>query len=466
MGKAVPRYGLLFGDLVLMVAAFLGAYGLRGALGGIFPMEARTSFGEYWAAILLALGTWILLFWAFQLDMLYVGRSDLPLTVSRLLTSLVALIAALLAGAYLGKQFSYSRLTLVFLMPLLALLLFLNRLAFQFLLKRLRKYGVGVRRVVIVGQSDMARELGRRIQEHQELNYELVGYVWPALNPNPARDETTHLATGGSEEMARALASRSIDELIFATPIRRDTGVLDFVAHCQKQGLRVRLIPEYYDLHAHRITGFSIDGIPILELRESSLDPLAQLSKAAMDYAIALVLLMLSLPLMLAMAVVLRLRGAKRIIRGEQRVGLHGRQFRMFRFDVCLAEARPPGGPADPGTESARNRSAGFCRFLHRYSLSELPQLWNVLKGEMSIVGPRPETPERVRHYSEWHMRRLQVKPGITGLAQVRGLRASDSSDQKTRQDLEYVATFSPMLDLTLMVATPGALLLRPKEER
>jgi lipopolysaccharide/colanic/teichoic acid biosynthesis glycosyltransferase len=411
-------------------------------------------FADYWPAIMLALGAWILLFHAFQLDSCDVLGWDLPLAISRILTGLLALTVVLLAGSYMAKAY-YSRLVLAFFPPLLGLLLLANRLAYQFLLQQLREYGVGVRKVAIVGQSDLARELGRRIVAHKELNYELAGYIYPTLNRNHFHEPATHLETGGSEEMARALANRNVDELIFTTPLRRDTGVLEFVAHCQKQGLQVKLIPEYYDLHTQQIESRSIDGIPIFELREISLDPSAHFLKATIDYSIAFVLFILFLPLMAAIGALLGVLGTGPIVRRERRVGFHGHPFLMYRFDLSAADTRP--------STPAQSRKARFCRFLHRYSLSELPQLWNVLKGDMSIVGPRPETPDRVRHYSEWHMRRLQVKPGITGLAQVRGLRGFDSSDLKTKQDLEYVATFSPILDLTLIVATLGTLVRRRK---
>lgn len=454
MAKSSLKYALLLGDVAGIVLAFGISYWLRRSLAVLIPPEGPLSFTFYWAAVLMAVGVWILLFRGFQLDRSAILGWEYPLAISRLLTAVVALVAALLIGSYLGRTY-YSRLVLAFLPPLLVVLLAGNRLAYHAMLRWLRKYGVGVRRVVIVGQSDLAQELGRRIRQRQDLNYELLGFLYPATHRNPASEQGTHLATGSSEEMARALASRKVDDLIFTTPLRRDTGVLEFVAHCQKQGIQVKLIPEYYDLHTQQIESFSIDGIPIFELRDTTLDPLAQVLKAGMDYSIAIVLFLLFFPLMLAISVLLGALGAARIIKRDQRVGLDGRPFLMYRFDVSPAETPQPA--------EARSLKARLYRFLLRYSLSELPQLWNVLKGDMSLVGPRPETPDRARHYSAWHMRRLQVKPGITGLAQVRGLRGFDSSDLKTKQDLEYVATFSPILDLTLMVATLGTLLRRRK---
>ncbi|MGH9432950.1 MAG: sugar transferase, partial [Terriglobia bacterium] len=140
-------------------------------------------------------------------------------------------------------------------------------------------------------------------------------------------------------------------------------------------------------------------------------------------------------------------------IKREVRIGLGGKPFSLYRFDLSVVE------DAVPGTgESLYFR---FARLVLRYSGSELPQLWNVLKGDMSLVGPRPESPERVRHYSVWHQRRLQLKPGITGLAQVKGLRGPDSSDLKTKYDLEYAANYSPIIDLALVLATTNTLIAR-----
>lgn len=452
MGKNFSRYALLLGDLVAIVVAFRIAYGMRYALQNLIATKGEETFASYWPAMAMALGAWILLFRAFELDRPYLLGWDSPLAVSRLLMSLGVLMGALLAGSYLAQTF-YSRLLLIFL-PLLLIVLFAGtRLLYRHLLKWSRKYGWGVRRVVIVGQSDMARELGDRIRQHQELNYELLGFLYPAVNRNQVA--TRDLEQTSSEEMARELASRKVDELIFTTPIRRQTTILEFIANCQKLGIQVKLIPEYYDLHTKQIESFSIDGIPIFELREASLDPFSGAAKLLLDYSAASILLLLFSPVIIPISLSLAVLFKGHFLWRDTRIGMGGQPFVMFRFNVSAAD--------DPLLPNSRNWKVRFCRFLHRYSLSELPQLWNVLRGDMGIVGPRPEPPERVRRYSAWHKRRLQVKPGITGLAQVRGVRGLDSSDLKTKYDLEYVATFSLLMDLTLMVATVNTLLRRRK---
>ena len=452
MGKNFPRYALLLADLVAIVVAFRIAYGMRYALAYLIATKGEETFASYWPAMAMGLGAWILLFRAFELDRPYLFGWDFPLGGSRLLMSLGVLMGALLAGSYLAQTF-YSRLLLTFLPPLLIVLFAATRLLYQHLLKWSRKYGWGVRRVVIVGQSDIAKELGSRIQQHRELNYELVGFLYPAVNRRQAGTHTSDQTS--SEEMARELLNKRVDELVFTTPIRRETTVLEFIAHCQKLGMRVKLIPEYYDLHTKQIASFSIDGIPIFELREASLDPFSKTVKVLMDYSVAAFLLLLFSPAIILIGLLLAVLFKGRFLFREARIGMEGQRFIMYRFNVAAAD--------DPLLPGSLNWGIRFCRFLHRYSLSELPQLWNVLKGDMSIVGPRPETRERLRHYSPWHMRRLRVKPGITGLAQVKGLRGFDSSDLKTKYDLEYVATFSPVMDLTLMVATINTLLRRRK---
>lgn len=450
MGKNLPRYLLLLGDLIAIFVAFRVAHGVRYGLAAYIATEGGES--TYWPAVMLATGVWILLFRGFELDKIDSVGWDFPLAFSRLVTAVTILMLSILAGSYLARTF-YSRLALVFLFFLLVFLLLMTRLCYQSLVNWRRKYGSGLQRVVIVGQSDLAREMADRIRQHPELNYELAGFLYPYSDRN--RSEGVKEVIGGSEQVAQEMARKGVDELLFTVPIRRDTSVLEFIVNCQKLGIQVKLIPEYYELHTSQIENFSIDGIPILGLKEITVNPVANLLKFLMDYTVAPTLLLVASPIIVLISGVLATVGKGRILRREIRVGLNGRQFIMYRFDVGSA-----------GTFKSMNRITWrmrFCQFLQRYSISELPQLWNVLKGNMSLVGPRPETPERVRNYSAWHARRLQLRPGMTGLAQVKGLRASDSSDLKTKYDLEYLVTLSPLLDLTLILATINTLFRRRK---
>ena len=452
MDRRDLKYLLLGFDLLAIVISFRLAYFIRHELG-LFPRQVDTPpFSDYYFAVLLAIGLWILLFHVLDGRALPSENREFPLVVSHLATASLLLIVLLLAGSYLAKTY-YSRLLLVFLSGLLVFLLFLTRLLHLSLMRALKKYGIGLRRVVIVGQSELARELASRIRNRRELNYEFAGFLFPTTSRSEVR--FPRATSGPSEDIATELALRKVHELLFAIPVRRDTETLEFIAACQKRGITVKLVPEYYQLHTNQIQSFSIDGIPVLELKEISLEPPYQLLKLVLDYSISVPLAIILLPFMVAIGVALFAVRRGKLFTRDARIGLHGRPFVLYQFNVETAQTLVPG--------EEKTWGARFCNFLLRYSLSELPQLWNVLKGDMSLVGPRPERWERVRYYSAWHKRRLQLKPGITGLAQVNGLRGSDSSDKKTKYDLEYAANFSPFLDIALMLATVATLLRRRK---
>ena len=452
--KNFPKYALLLGDLLAIIIAFRAAYFLRYEAHLFPPSPEQPLFRAYGFPILLCLAAWILIFFLNGAND-FAASNESALGFAHLITASALLIAILLGGMYLAKAF-YSRLVLFVLSFMVVLLLLLTRVLYRFLLRRLRKYGLGMRRLVIVGQSPLATELAERLTRRLDLPYQLVGFLAPATGRAPSnegcRGKNEGLTVSSSEAMARELDARNVQELIFAIPIRRDTETLEFIAHCQKLGITIKSVPEYYELHTSHIESINIDGIPILELKEASLRLPDQVLKRAMDLLLLTLSLPFTLPLTAGISVLIYLTGA-RVTRREARVGLGGEIFNLYRFDVTSAEGADP-VPDEPW-------GLRYRRFLLKYSLSELPQLWNVLRGEMSMVGPRPETPERVRHYSAWHRRRLQLKPGITGLAQVKGLRGIDSSDSKTKYDLEYAANYTPLVDLALILATVSTLFAR-----
>ncbi|MGH9405968.1 MAG: sugar transferase [Terriglobia bacterium] len=455
MKANLPKYLLLAADLAAILIAFRVAYFLRYE-SAIVPLYNLPVF-PFWAygyAILLALGTWIFIFLVYGVDN-FPGAAESPLAASKLITASFFLTASLLAGMYLAKAY-YSRLLFLFLAVLVVIFLVFTRLLYQAALSLMRRHGLGLRRVVIVGHSELAAEIAERLGRRLDLHYEIVGFLAPAVarsqaggDSNPVEHEAIMT---GSEAMARELAAKNVHELLFAIPIRRDTETLEFIAHCQQQGITIKSVPEYYDLHTSHIERLSIDGIPILEMKQTSLHSSHELLKRITDVGLVVLTAPVTVPALVLISAALRVT-RRRGIRGETRIGLGGRPFKLYRFDVHPAEA------PDPRTDEPRQR--GFAGFLLRYSFSELPQIWNVLKGDMSVVGPQPESPERARHYSAWHRRRLQLKPGITGLAQVQGLRDLDSSDLKTKYDLEYAANYTPLVDLALVVSTVSTLLSR-----
>ena len=208
-------------------------------------------------------------------------------------------------------------------------------------------------------------------------------------------------------------------------------------------GIGLSFIPQTYELYVFRPELLDIGGLPFVRLKPVAFSFAARVGKRCMDIVLSMVLIALQLPIMALLALYARLTTG-RVVCAVPRVGLEGKPFSMLRFNV----------PSDsPGA-----KFAVLCR---RWSLTELPQLFNVLRGEMSLVGPRPESPDRVKQYSDWQRLRLRVLPGITGLAQVHGIRTSNSSESKTKFDLQYIQSWSPLLDISLAIQTMSTILSR-----
>jgi putative colanic acid biosynthesis UDP-glucose lipid carrier transferase len=203
-------------------------------------------------------------------------------------------------------------------------------------------------------------------------------------------------------------------------------------------------VPHWYQLYVSDANMVEIDGVPLISLEERNVWAGALALKGILDTVGASILLVLTFPLLLAAALKVRSKNRNAFCK-DIRCGRGGSLFPMYRLNISRDY----------------RELAGFERFLAKFSLTELPQFWNVLAGQMSIVGPRPESPERVKHYSDWQRQRLSVEPGLTGLAQVQGLRERHSSEEKARFDLQYIFHWSLFLDLSLIVQTVWTLALR-----
>jgi lipopolysaccharide/colanic/teichoic acid biosynthesis glycosyltransferase len=290
---------------------------------------------------------------------------------------------------------------------------------------------------VVVGNGPLAQEMAATIDRHPELLCQIVGFLWPAedicdlVGPEGGADRVS-LQTIGIVDL---LQSHRVDEIILAIPEPGHAEVLDLAAMCRTAGLAVSLVPQPYELYLSKPQLTDLDGLPLLQWEGGvKADPHW---KRVLDLVLAVCLLPLAIAAIAPAALVLKFRKGK-AFRNELRSGKRGKTFGMYRLN---SDRNATDLPADEF-------------FMQRSSLTELPQLFNVLRGEMSLVGPRPEGPERTRHYSDWNQQRLSVKPGMTGLAQVHGLRDQNSSEEKTRYDLQYILHRSPFQDISLLLQT------------
>lgn len=431
---------LLVLDLIIVYACFLVAYSLRYEAGW-FADKGQPPLNEYNWAVLLALALWGPLSAIFHLD---APRWD---SHSRLLNQALkaatCLLVLLLAVSYLQK-FYYSRLMLLFFGPLLLVGIMMTRIAISAVIRDLNRRGIGVVRTVIVGSPATARMIAERWEMHQYFNNRIVSY----LIPEEIYREEAHAPNGnalGTQEIPEALQKNNIGAVIFTIPLRSNSELLNLIARCQQRGIEVHLLPEFWEIYPF-VDVVEMAGLPFLAVRES---PSREFLKRPMDVVVSVLLLAALSPALLLFGLFLLFLNRGKVLRSEVHVGQFGRPFGMFQFQ------RPGLQPGDP----AWKKRLGV--FLDKYSFLALAELLNVVKGEMSLVGPRPETPARARLYSDWNRKRLAVKPGVTGYAQVHGLRRSSSSDAKTKYDLEYLTHASLVTDLVLLIQTAGAVLRR-----
>lgn len=430
---------VLFADLCWIPCALWLSYQLR------YGFSLSTPFFSDPGLSLMACfmaGTWLLLFDLLSADG-FQGGWQLAATISRVSTAVFLLMAGVGTWGY-AQQLYFSRLMLLYLSIVLWMGFLGVRVAANAVLLRLHQAGK-TRRVVLIGDGHVGAELIARIERHPELLFEIVGYL------NPMKDVTSTTASGtspgppglGSLDALQLLKKLRVDEVIVAAQQLPAAELGRFLPRCRSEGIRVSFLPPSYELYLTRARLMDIDGLPLISLEQPPYSVLPRLVKRAMDLVLGLLLLVPALPIMAVGAFALWLKEG-RLFRREVRCGLNGKPFHLFRMDVALA----PDAPA-------------VSRFLRLTNISELPQLLNVLRGQMSLVGPRPEPPSRVTYYSEWQKQRLKTMPGMTGLAQVNGLRDLHSSEDKARYDLQYILRWTPVFDVILLVQTVWMILLR-----
>lgn len=408
-----------------------------------WKVQPHSTVQAFMLSLLGAALLWLVLRTSLDLDG-YRGGWRFPAIVSHLVLTVGIVMVTLLSAGYLLRIY-VSRLALSYFGLLTLAGLILIRAVARIVVST--RYRAGdVRRVVIVGSGPVAREAAARFEYHPEMFSKVVGFLAPedtSLELLPSGLPTTAIGVG-THGVLDLLHRQRVDELIFAVSRHSSARVADLMDQCVKRGISVSVIPQPYELYLSAPELMDLDGIPILRLHHSIWETREPAWKRVMDLVLAVPLLILSLPAMLGAAMLLKIRkGAGFCV--EERYGLHGKTFSLFRLNSPRRALDLP-----------RHE-----RIMQHLSVTELPQLVNVLRGDMSLIGPRPEGIESVRHYTDWHRQRLNVKPGMTGLAQVQGLREQTPLEDKTRYDLLYILHRSLFQDVSLLLQTIWTLIRR-----
>lgn len=437
------RYGILIADCLWSTGALGLAIGLR-YVHTSDGISLTRHFQAYGLAVLVALAAWVLLYFEMGLDG-FQGGWRFSAILSKLIVADALLMVVVLASAFVTQHY-YSRLVLIYFSFLLMIGVLGVRLLTR-LLVTFRQRRMTDDRCVILGNGPVARELADKIASHPELPFQVVGFLFhdePEIANGFGGFLGTPFTSVKTLQLLDLLAERQVKNLIIAISRFDSPEVPKLIAECERARIQVYVVPGFYDLYMSKPELVEIDGLPLLSLRRQ--DPLdaGSVLKRSTDILLSVGILCLVSPLLLLSAIVVCMKKGK-AFRAEPRCGKDGIPFAMYRLNVDRHAAN----------------LQGYERLFVRWSLTELPQMWNVLRGDMSLVGPRPESAERLRHYSDWQRQRLRVRGGVTGLAQVHGLREYHSSEDKARFDLQYILNWSPFLDLSLILQTVWTLLIR-----
>jgi exopolysaccharide biosynthesis polyprenyl glycosylphosphotransferase len=405
-------------DSLLVSIGWLGAWGVRRALGAALDAPINP-FEWYVAALPVVVGPWIATCWWFGI---YHGP--------RMKTA-VDELAKLLRGAALG-------------------LLVLSAIAFFF-----KEFRFGRTVVLASAGINLALQLLQKLQDHPEIGYRVVGYL-DDVEEVPEKEVAGRPVLGRLEDLREVAVANDVREIFVAMPSLGHTRMLSLVLAGEDLGITFRVVTNLFEVLTAGTQIDLVDDLPLVRLGRESVHGLYDPAKRVFDVVTAAAALLAVAPLMLWVTLRLRGSGVSPLF-VQERVGKEGRRFRMLKFRTLREDAEPyavaPHERDDP-------RVTPYGRWLRRTSIDELPQLWNVLRGEMSMVGPRPEMPFIADTYDEWQRRRLTVKPGITGLWQILG-RKDLPMHENLHYDFYYIRNRSIAHDTSILLRTVWAVLSR-----
>ncbi len=356
----------------------------------------------------------------------------------------------LLSWLFVIHENNYSRQMLFFFFILSVGLLAAKRIVLWMVLRHYRSKGYNLKHVVIVGKGKLAAEYMQKIREAKELGYHAYGYL--ASEPDPVMEDLQWL--GDYSQLESVLEKKKPDEVISAVETDDFDCTPQIIAACEKTGCKLSIIPFYADYMSAQPQFDDLEGIPLLNIRRIPLDNLANaFVKRTMDIIGSALILIIFSPLMLFCAIGVKLSSPGPIIFRQERVGRNKKTFNMYKFRSMRVNTEQD----IAWSKKTDSRKTKFGSFIRKYSLDEFPQFWNVLKGDMSLVGPRPEIPFYVDKFKDEvprYMLKHLVRPGITGWAQVNGLRGDTSIVKRIRYDIYYIENWSLLFDLKILFLT------------
>jgi len=442
-------------DALVIILALVFAWALRfkttlfGPLGGHLPFE------NYLLLTLLIVPMYLAVYYFFGLYKPYRDQSSIIPEVTQIMKANFLVFVILIAILFVINQPDYSRIMLFLLAVFSTIFAIIERFSFRKVLRYIRSKNRNLKHILIVGDGELARNFAGKINKNKYLGYCISGFLGYKYKTGEKIDGIEVI--GRISEFEEFLSNKNYDRVIIAIPLKHyDDNLTDLVDICESQGVKAEIIPDYYKYLPAKPSVDMIGDLPIINIRYVPLDDVFnKFIKRASDIVVALIAIIVTSPIMIIVAIAIKLSSPGPIIFKQERIGFRRKPFMMYKFRSMRVQDESE--EVSKWTTEDDPRKTKIGSFIRKTSIDELPQFFNVLKGEMSVVGPRPERPYFVEEFKKEipkYMVKHQVRPGLTGWAQIHGYRGNTSIKKRLDYDIEYVETWYFGLDILIMWKT------------
>jgi Undecaprenyl-phosphate glucose phosphotransferase len=450
--KHFNRFFILLDILMIIVSLHLAWY-IR-FRSGLIPLDSSfLPYNEYMSPLMYMIPLYLLLYNFFNLYK--PRRMQGPFKeLTNILKANVLGLGFMLSLLFILKNTHYSRYVLIIFAITNLLLNFVERSIIRYTIIHYRKQGYNLKHNLIIGFSHVSREYIKRIKAHPHWGYNIYGILDDQFKLNYTFNGIQVIGT--TDTLDQLLKERFFDEVIIALSIEDYNKLEKIVNTCEKAGVHTRFIPDYYKYIPTQPYVEDLFGLPLISIRHIPLNDIVnRFIKRSIDIIGAITALILFSPFMLIAPIIIRIGSKGPALFKQTRVGLNQKHYTMYKYRTMKIISESEEQIAWTKKDDPRKTRLG--QFMRKTSLDELPQLFNILKGDMSLIGPRPERPYFVERFKEEipkYMIKHQVRPGMTGWAQIHGWRGDTSIKKRIEYDLYYIENWSLGLDIKILILT------------
>ncbi len=449
------NFSLVIIDIIVIAMSLLCSFWIRFDTTLFGPIGGRLGFTSYLLFFTFAvIPVYLILYFAFGLYKPRRTYKNIFSEATQIIKVNIIAFVVLVSILFIINQPNFSRIMLFLLAVFATFFGIIERFIIRSILKNIRINNKNLKHILIVGDNELAYTFARRIKENPYLGFVVSGFL--GRSEHVGQEIEGVKIIGSFKDIDRILDENMFDRVVLAIPLKYYYKIDELVESCERVGIKAEIIPDYIRYFPAQPSVDMIEDIPIINIRYVPLDDdFNKFLKYLSDYVISIIAILITSPIMIITAIAIKITSPGPIIFKQERIGHYSKPFMMYKFRSM--KVQNPNEEKSEWTTKDDPRKTRVGDFIRRTSIDELPQFFNVLKGDMSVVGPRPERPYFVEQFKETipkYMVKHQVKPGLTGWAQIHGCRGDTSITQRIKYDIEYVENWHLGLDLAIMIKT------------